>query len=58
MTIPATLIPLLLEAAVKYGPDFVNAIIKMLKLQQVSIVDVEAAFSPLKPYDSYNIPNQ
>ena len=54
---PPTLIALLVQAGLQYGPQFVTDIIAILKNPNATVADVKAAFSNLKPYEAYNIPN-
>lgn len=51
------LIMLLVQAGLTYGPEFVTNIIAVLKNPASTVQDVENAFSNLKPYAAYNIPN-
>lgn len=50
-----TLIPLLVQFGLQYGPEAVTSIIALLKNTGATIQDVEAAFANLKPYSAYNI---
>lgn len=52
------LISLLIEAGLKYGPEFVSSLIKILNNPNATISDVEVAFANLKPYEAYNIPTK
>lgn len=51
------LIPLLIEAGIKYGPEFVLNIIAIIKKPDATVDDVEALFKNVKPYAAYNIPD-
>lgn len=51
-------IPQLISILDKYGPDAVNGIIALFKKgSTATVADVESAFSGLKPYASYGIPD-
>lgn len=51
------LITLLITAGLQYGPEFVTSIIAIIENPNATVADVKAAFSNLKPYSAYNIPN-
>jgi hypothetical protein len=52
------LVALLVEAGIKYGPDFVLSIIALLKKPDATIDDVEKLFATVKPYAAYGIPEK
>ena len=52
------LVPLLIEAGIKYGPEFVLAVIAVFKKPDATIDDVEKLFATVKPYESFNIPEK
>ena len=52
------LIEALIIAGIKYGPEFVSAVVKLMKTETVTIEQVEQLFANVKPYDAYNIPDQ
>lgn len=51
------LIVLLVQAGLQYGPEFVLSIEKILTNPNATVSDVAAAFSNLKPYSAYGIPD-
>jgi hypothetical protein len=51
------LIILLVQAGLQYGPQFVADIEKLLSNPNATVTDVVAAFSNLKPYSAYGIPD-
>lgn len=55
---PVSLIVLLVQAGLQYGPDFVSSIVAILNNPNATVNDVEAAFKNLKPYSAYGIPEQ
>jgi hypothetical protein len=54
----ATLITLLIQAGLTYGPEFVTSIIAIMKNPNATFDDVEALFSKVKPYSAYGIPDK
>lgn len=54
---PPQLILLLVQAGLTYGPQFVMDIEKILSNPAATTADVAAAFSNLKPYAAYGIPD-
>lgn len=54
---PETLIPLLIQFGLQYGPEAVTSIIALIKNQGATLQDVENAFANLKPYAAYGIPD-
>jgi hypothetical protein len=55
---PASLIILLVQAGLQYGPGFVSDIVAILSNPNATVADVEAAFKNLKPYSAYGIPDK
>jgi hypothetical protein len=55
---PASLIILLVQAGLQYGPGFVSDIVAILNNPNATINDVEAAFKNLKSYSAYGIPDK
>jgi hypothetical protein len=55
---PASLIILLVQAGLQYGPGFVSDIVAILNNPNATVADVEAAFKNLKPYSAYGIPDK
>lgn len=54
---PPQLIILLVQAGLQYGPQLVLDIEKILSNPNATVADVAAAFSNLKPYEAYGIPD-
>lgn len=58
----ATAVEALITLAVKYGPTAVEGIINLFKKQNsdgtFTLADVEAAFTSLKKYEGYGIPDK
>lgn len=54
---PPQLIVLLVQAGLTYGPAFVQSIIAIINNPASTPADVAAAFSNLKPYSAYGIPD-
>ena len=52
------LVPLLIEAGIKYGPEFILAVIAVFKKPDATIDDVEKLFANVKPYAAYNLPDK
>lgn len=52
-----SLILLLVQAGLQYGPQFVMDIEKLINNPSATVADVVAAFSNLKPYSAYGIPD-
>lgn len=52
---PVSLIPLLIQAGLTYGPEFVQSIVALINNPNASVNDVAAAFANLKPYSAYGI---
>lgn len=50
------LIQALIVAGIQYGPQIVTDIKNLLAKKDATIEDVEAIFSNLQPYSSFNIP--
>lgn len=43
--------------AAKYGPELVIQIIGLFKKETVTVADIEALFSTIKPYEELGIPD-
>ena len=54
---PPQLIILLVQAGLQYGPQFVLDIEKILSNPYATVADVAAAFTNLKLYSAYGIPD-
>lgn len=52
-----TLITALIEAGIKYGPEFITSVKSLLSKKDPTIDDVVSLFANLKPYASYGIPD-
>ena len=48
---------LLLQFGLKYGPEAVQSISTLINNKALTIADVQAAFTGLKPYSAYGIPD-
>lgn len=48
----------LVSVGIQYGPDFVAALIKLLKNKDATIDDVEKLFADVKPYSAFGIPEK
>ena len=45
--------PLLIQSAIQYGPDIVIAVVNALQKPGVTVAEIEAIFSGVKPYSWY-----
>lgn len=54
---PTSLIILLVQAGLTYGPKFVTDIVAIINNPGSTPQDVANAFSNLKPYSAYGIPD-
>jgi len=50
-----SLIMLLVQFGLQYGPEAVTNIITLLNNKTATLADVESAFAGLKPYSAYGI---
>lgn len=48
-----TVAPLLINAAIQYGPEIVIAVTQALQNPQVTLAEIEAIFAGVKPYSVY-----
>ena len=48
-----TIAPLLIQAAIQYGPQVVEAVAQALQKPAVTLAEIEAIFAGVKPYNSY-----
>jgi hypothetical protein len=48
----------IVQIAAKYGPDAALGIARLFEKKDVVLADVEQAFSALKPYSAYGIPDK
>lgn len=55
---PATLIPVLIEFAVKYGIPAALKIIEELKKPEPTVESIEEIFKGVLPYEAYGIPDK
>ena len=48
-----TIAPLLIQAAIQYGPGIVIAVTQALQKPDVTVAEIEAIFAGVHPYSAY-----